>query len=278
VLIVAADSALTVLIGRGLEGVGAGLFIASSLSWVNSRPDHERLSGYFMASLNLGLVVGLIGTGWLVLRLGDPDAGLILFTALAVIPTVMSFSLCDGAHEGGSRNRLRDLLIRYAWLWYSSVVLIGVTGVVTALYPAFSGNKPDLLGIQIASMGVATVGAVLIVSHLSLPPVRTIRTAAVLMAAGVLICFVSPWGFVILGALAGTVQIAQMAFLAESRDMQGAAMGLFSAMSYAGMTFLPFLSGLIADRAGFFVAFTATALIAMSVAVTIGRCKQSCAE
>ena len=61
-----------------------GLFVSASLAFVNSRQDHGRLSGLYMASLNGGLLVGLIATGALVQISGLPTAGVIVFTALAV--------------------------------------------------------------------------------------------------------------------------------------------------------------------------------------------------
>jgi hypothetical protein len=49
-----------------IEGIGAGMFVPAALSLINARPDHETSSGYFMALLNVGLVAGLIGSGWLI--------------------------------------------------------------------------------------------------------------------------------------------------------------------------------------------------------------------
>jgi MFS family permease len=271
VLIATGDSVSMVLIGRCLEGLAAGIFVASSLSWVNSRQDHERLSGYFLASMNLGLVVGLIGTGWIVQRMGYPVAGVILFTVLAIIPAALSFAVRDELRGTAKQSGLLPFVMRYRWLWYSSVILIGITGVVISLYPGFSGEDPDLLAIQIAGMSIATIGAVLVASRLPFPPIPTIRAAAVSMAAGVIVCFVTPWGFLLLGALAGIVQIAQMAVLAGNRGMQGTAMGLFAAMSYGGMALLPAIAGFLAEQAGFIMAFGVMAALTGTVALTIGR-------
>jgi hypothetical protein len=46
-------------------------------------------------------------------------------------------------------------------------------------------------------------------------------------------------------------------------------MGLFSTSSYLGMTILPVIAGMLADRFGFFYAFLATAFFAVTVAITI---------
>jgi hypothetical protein len=163
-------------------------------------------------------------------------------------------------------------LREYRWLWYSSVVLIGITGVVTSLYPKFSGASSDYLGFWIAGMSVATIAAVLIYSRVDLPPAPAIRGSAVLIAAAVIISFISPAGFLLIGALAGVVMIAQMAFLAGIREYQGIVMGLFSTTSYLGMALLPAAAGLIAEGLGFAVAFIITAFLALTVAATIGFC------
>jgi ACDE family multidrug resistance protein len=84
--------------------------------------------------------------------------------------------------------------------------------------------------------------------------------------------YYTPIGFIVIGALAGVIMIAQMAYLAEIKGHQGFAMGLFSTTSYLGMTTLPFIAGLIADFSGFFITFCATAFCAVTVALTIDQC------
>jgi MFS family permease len=152
------------------------------------------------------------------------------------------------------------------------VILIGITGVVTSLYPKFSGYSPDSVGNWISIMSIATIAAVLVASRLSLPPVITIRWSAILMVISVMVSYYSPFGFVILGICAGVVMIAQMSFLSGIRDHQGGAMGLYSTTTYLGMAALPFITGLIIDSSGFFYAFCATAFFAFTVFFTIGRC------
>jgi MFS family permease len=267
-------SPVPVIILRCIEGLGAGLFVASAMSYVNSLPDHARMSGYFMAMLNLGLVLGLLLSGWLAAHLDLPVSGILLFTGITGIVAAVSLVLNEPARPepGSSRAVIGPLIAKYRWMWVSSVVLVGITGVVVSLYPKFSGQAPDIVSIWIAGMSVATIIAVMIASRIPLPPVATIRWSAVLMVPGVLLSFVTPLGFIVIGALAGIVMIAQMAFLSDVRDHQGVAMGLFSTTSYLGMALLPFLAGVVADTAGFFTAFCVTALCAVLVALTIGRC------
>jgi MFS family permease len=262
-----------VLLFRGLEGAGAGLFIASAMACVNSRPNHMHLSGYFMAMLNVGLVFGLIASGWLAVKVGYPATGIILFTILSLVPAVTSLFIRGAAPipSGEDVSLFWPLVRGYRWIWYSSVILVGITGVISSLYPKFSSQSPEILGIWIGSMSIATIITVVAISRMTIRPVPAIRWSAILMIPGVFLSYISPLGFVVLGALAGIVMIAQMAVLAGIRDQQGAAMGLFSTSSYLGMTVLPVVAGIIADSAGFFCAFLSMTFFAATVAVTIGR-------
>ncbi len=63
ILLSCISSPFPVLGIRFLEGIGAGCFVAAAMSFVNSVPEHEKMSGYFMALLNAGLVFGLIAAG-----------------------------------------------------------------------------------------------------------------------------------------------------------------------------------------------------------------------
>jgi MFS family permease len=262
------------LAARLIEGIGAGLFVVPALSVVNAGGDHRKMSGYFMALLNTGLVIGLVGPGLLATATGWPAAGVVLFTLLAIIPAGASLFLREPAASPTPHGDLIAFIAlakEYRWIWYSSVVLIGITGVVTSLYPEFTGAAPDLLGLWIAGMSIATILAVLAISRFPLPEISAIRISAVLMAAGVAVSYFSPAGFLVLGAVAGIVMIAQMAFLARVHEHQGIAMGMFTTMSYLGMALLPFIAGIVADRAGFLGAFCVTAVLALTVVVMIGR-------
>jgi len=265
-----------VLLIRLAEGIGAGFFVAAALSCVNSRQDHAKMSGYYMALLNGGLVSGLVCSGWLAVVFHFPETGVLLFTLLAVLPLLVSLLLHNRgpgqAAAPSGPGQLWSLVCTYRWLWLSSVILVGITGIVISLYPEFSGLPADTVGVWIAGMSIATIVSVLLASRFSLPPVGTIRWSAVLMAAGAILSFYSPLGLVLLGAVAGVVMIAQMSYLAGIGGQQGMVMGLFSTTSYLGMAVLPVIAGLIADTGGFFMAFCASAVFAVIVVVTIGRC------
>jgi MFS family permease len=243
-------SPVPVIVTRIMEGVGAGFFVAAAMSYVNSLPDHEQMSGYLMASLNAGLVIGLVFAGWLAVQISNPASGILVFSLLVIISAVASIFINETGTvaQKGDLKTILYLVSEFRWLWYSSVILIGITGVV------------------------ATIAGVLVASRLSLPSVPAIRWSALLMVIGVSVSYYTPLGFVMLGICAGVVMIAQMTFLAQVRDHQGVAMGLFSTSSYLGMTALPFITGIIADTSGFFYAFCATALFAVTVFLTIGKC------
>jgi MFS family permease len=265
---------------RFIEGIGAGLFIPSALSILNARPDHETGSGYFMALLNVGLVAGLIGGGLLVEWTGMQLSGIIFLTGLSLVPAVLCMFLQPEIRPPLREESVRETGVRlfrvtrnYFWLWISTIVLLGATGALTALYPEFSDLHPGILGLTIASMSISTAGTILIISHIRLPPIAAIRFAAIGMAAAVMLTFLSPFSFILVGALAGIVMIAQLSFLAVAEARQGVVMGLFSTASYGGMTLLPFVAGTLAEITSFFWAFFIIALSAVFVAATIGHCK-----
>ena len=263
-----------VILLRCLEGAGAGFFVAAAMAHVNSLPDHARMSGIFMAILNAGLVLGLILSGWLAMHFSLPASGIVLFSVITIIATIASLGISTPRFISPVTNTrvFVPLLHDYRWIWYSSIILVGITGVLTSLYPKFSGLAPDILGIWIAGMSVATIVTVLVISQMPFSPVPVIRWSAVLMMGSVMVSFVTPLGFILIGAIAGVVMIAQMAFLAEVHEHQGTAMGLFSTTSYFGMAILPVLISIVADQAGFFSAFLCTTVLAGTVAVTIGWC------
>ncbi|MDI9633938.1 MAG: MFS transporter [Methanolinea sp.] len=281
IVLSAAGSPLLVLAGRLAEGIGAGLFVPAALARLNARPDHERMSGYFMGLLNLGLLSGLLVTGWLVSAGGGPREGIVLFTWVSLLPLALSLGMGEGKGSPGNggepagetRERLAWALRTYFWLWFSAVVLVGITGALTALHPEHSGLSAGPVSAQIALMNIATVASVLVTSHASLPPVPTIRAASIAMAGGVALTFFSMWGFLVIGWLAGMVMIAQLSFLAAAGRRQGVLMGLFNTASYGGMSAVPFLAGITAELAGFPAAYFLTALSALTVAATIGRCE-----
>jgi hypothetical protein len=270
--ILAFPDPLVLLAARGVEGIGAGLFVPAAMSWINLRPDHEHMSGNFIAALNVGLVSGLLGAGFLS-DVAGTMGGVAVFTAAAAVPLLLSVLIVEAAAPGGRSGGLAGIGRSYFWLYISTIVLVGATGVVTAIYPDFTGETPATLSLQLGMMNVATVVASLAASRAHLAPIPTIRASAVVMAAAVALSYITPLAFVLIGGVAGVVMIAQINYLAADLARQGAVMGLFNAASYAGMTLLPFMAGVVAEINGFMMAFAVTAVLSAMMAVTIGRCR-----
>ncbi len=261
------------------EGIAAGLFAACAMSWVNEQPDHKKLSGYYFASLNAGLVTGLLASGFLNSHLGA-SGGILLFTALSVPPALLSIAAPSDAAGPLKRGGLKEAAFDFKWLFLSVIILTGATGVVTSLYPEFTDGSPVVLSMQIGAMNAATIIASLIAPRLNLKPVPCIKAGAVLMAVFVFLSYEMAFkgelfvfiAFCAIGAIAGFIMIAQMDFLAETYFAQGTIMGLFNASGYAGMTFLPFFAGIIAQFSGYMPAFLAVCVLSFMIALFIGRC------
>ena len=267
---------------RALEGIGAGLFVACALSWVNVQPDHARLSGFYFAALNAGLIAGFMGTGILTSHFGQ-TSGVILYTVLAIIPLILSFFIQE-AKPGVSDTlpEVHTIAWRNIWLYLSAFVLIGISGVLVSLYPEFTDESPFILGILFASMNAATICTSLIAPNISLQPIQTIRLASALVGLAVLSSFFLPlYGgvvpvfilFMVIGASIGFVFVSQMNYLAVAEELQGTAIGLLTAASYGGMAFLPFFAGIISEYLSYSAAFVVNGLFCLFVTATITRCK-----
>ncbi|MEI8330207.1 MAG: hypothetical protein WCF90_00875 [Methanomicrobiales archaeon] len=154
---------------------------------------------------------------------------------------------------GTDIRQLIPFVSKNRYLGYSSMILIGITVIVISLYPEFSAISAEITVTWIAMMIISSIIAVLAASRVSLSPVTAIRLSAILMGFGVVLTFYPPAVFIVIGALAGIVMIAQMAFLAGTDGPQGFTLGLYSTTSYLGMAILPFFAGLVADSFGFFL-------------------------
>ncbi len=282
-----------ILLIRLIEGIGAGLFVSASLSWINYQQGHARLSGIFMALLNLGLLLGLVGGGWITGMLGDLTAGIRFFTILSVLP-IITLLLCLGlgrADPAGSLSQSQQgaqsesqkgwrpllsevsaMIRRQAPLWFSVIVLLGITGFVQALYPNLSGLAAAEVGTALAVMNLATIISSFAAPWFKIEPVLLIRVSAILMAILVLIFIQYPSSIFIMGFVAGLVMISQIRYLAIAEEKQGVAMGLYTTASYAGMTFIPAIGGYLAGLFSVSVAAALVALLAGICVLTIGSC------
>lgn len=280
VAIALAPGAYEIIIFRFIEGIGGGMFVSAALSWVNEQEDHKKLTGYFFACLNLGLVLGLIGAG-LLEDLMEETGGIALFTILSVIPLILVIPTKESASGELAEAETLRIIKDYKWLYLSTVILIGSTGVLTSLYPEFTDESPLVLSMMIGVMNVSTVFASIAASRINFNPVRGIRICASLMALFVTLSYFAPPAglvpvmivFILTGIVAGFIFVGQTDFLAGTGYRQGVVVGLFNTAAYGGMTFLPFISGLISHYINYFSGFIATALLSLFVVITIGRCK-----
>ncbi len=279
-----------ILLIRLIEGIGAGLFVSASLSWINYQKGHTRLSGIFMALLNLGLLLGLIGGGWITSIVSDLTGGIRFFTILSVLPILtLLFCLILGKvdldrntvnSERNSQQGWRPLfgevsamVHRQAPLWFSVVVLLGITGFVQAIYPDLSGLAATEVGTALAVMNLATIISSFAAPWFKIEPVLLIRISAILMAILVLLFEQYPSSIFIMGFVAGLVMISQISYLAMAEEKQGIAMGLYTTASYAGMTFIPAIGGYLVGVFSAPVAAVLIATLAGVCVVTIGSCR-----
>jgi MFS family permease len=276
IAMVLVPSPMVMALARVIEGIATGLFISSALSLVNSLQNHERMSGLFMASLNGGLLAGLIGTGAIAQYSGIHTSGLVLFTILSLplIALLRNMHEVTASSKENPTARVIPVLRSFRWLFYATVVIFGAGGAVTGLYPGLSSESSGVLGFQIALQNIATIIAILAISNIPSDPIATVRIGGVMMASAVGLSYVTPFGFAFIGASAGIVQIGQLAFLGRSGEPQGVVIGIFTAASYGGMAFFPVAASMIADSVGYPAAFLLVALSALSVVLTIHRCSR----
>lgn len=279
-----------ILVIRLTEGIGAGLFVSASLSWINYQKGHARLSGLFMALLNLGLLLGLVGGGWITSLFSDLSAGIRFFTIISAIP-VITLLFCYSirnieiteesalSHVNSQQgydtlfSEVSAMIRRQAPLWFSVIVLLGITGFVQALYPDLSGLAAAEVGTALAVMNLATIISSIAAPWFRIEPVLLIRISAILMAILVLVFVQYPSSIFVMGFVAGLVMISQISYLAVAERKQGVAMGLYTTASYAGMTFLPAIGGYIAGLFSVSVAAGLIAILAGICVITIGSCK-----
>lgn len=272
--------ALPVVIFRLIEGIGAGMFVVCAMSWVNEQEDHKKLAGYIIAALNLGLLTGLVAGGALDPYFGA-TGGVAVFTVLTFIPLLIHLYAREDVTESTAPPAdIIAILADYKWLYASAVVLVGATGVVTALYPEFTDEAPLMLSLQIGLMNFSTMVSSVIAPKLDLKPVPVIRVGSVMMGLLVIAGYFVPGisliaifsVFSMIGLIAGFIMVGQMGFLAETGYRQGTVIGLLTVSSYAGMTFLPFLAGIIAEYS-YPASFFLIGIMALLMSLLIGRCR-----
>ncbi|NLV28314.1 MAG: MFS transporter [Methanomicrobiales archaeon] len=279
ILISTVPNPVLLLFWRLIEGIGTGIFLSSALSWINYQKDSFKNTGYFMASMNFGLLAGLIGTGWLTMISGALFSGVWFFTICCFFIAIYSFFY--PFPEMGERfsvsarvlvTETGHLIFRQYPLWISVVVLLGCTGYAQAVFPELSGSPAHEVSIILAAMNFATIITSLLAHRLKTDPVLVIRISAVMMIPVLFTFLKMPFTVLIMGAIAGITLVSQVGYLSIAEKHQGIAMGLFSTCSYGGMTLIPAVGGFLITISSFELSSLFIAAFVVVTAVTIGNC------
>ena len=279
ILIVTLTDPVDLLVWRFIEGVAAGIFVSSALSWIGYQEDTLKNTGFFMASLNFGLLSGLIGSGWLTQISGEILLGAFVCTLITGI--VFLFILVHKIPRLGSKERISARLlagetvsqiIRQYPVWLSVIILLGSTGYVQAVLPELSGYPVQKVSIVLAMMNFATIIASLVTPYLKADPILLIRISALVIAPSLFTFLITPVVSLAIGTVAGFIMVSQIGYLASAEMRQGIAMGLYSTCNYAGMAIIPAIGGKIISISSFFTASAVIALGALATAIIIGRC------
>ncbi len=250
-LIFATDTVL-IIAGRLIEGFGAGIFIASSLSYISYQKDLKLIS-YFFATTNIGFLSGYTFTGWLAEETEIAKTGLILFTILLIVSSALIFVFKISSNQKNldrSLNIFTELfrmLKDNFWLFVTIITVPGITGFVQAAFPELSSISIDEIGLVLAFMSVASIFAALIAPKLKLRPILIIQMMCIMM--GILILIFSSFylSLILMGFIVGLLNFAQLAFLSVREKNQGIAVGLYSVLNYAGMALIPAAGGLLTE-------------------------------
>ncbi len=271
---------LVFFIARLIEGAVAGIFVTTTLTLINRQENHIRLSGTYMALLNAGLLSGLIITGLLSLLTRDDYPSLLFFAILCSLIYLPARLIHDDrlpviaqSDPESSHSEIFHLILDEWPLWSSVIGILGITGVVQSLYGAYTNDSPLILGIKLALMNIATIIASLIAPRIPLHPLRMIRVSAILCAFALVLIPFHAIMIPVIGLIAGIAYIAQMGYLAGTRQRTGLAMGMLTTMSYLGMMIFPAFGGIIANKYSIPVSFYVFSGVCILIAIVIGRCR-----
>ncbi len=267
------DPLVTVVL-RFVEGLFTGIFVSSSLSYVNSEIDHTKLSGMYLTLLNVGLVAGLIIPG--ILAVIHPYAGVLVFGVLTGSAFLAGIFFRDSAGFVSVMIPIRmifSITQYHKWLWVTLCVFVGATGVVTSMYPEMSGYSAEISGVVTALMSVSTAVCVYAVSRLTLlDSLGVIQRATIILAISVPLVFFTPLGMILVGAAFGVISVAVLNYIAGTPHPQGVMNGLYTTMHYAGMAALPFVTGLIVLPIGYLGVFILVGVVILVNGLLIVRC------
>ena len=223
---------------RFAEGLFTGMFVSAAMAFVNSAADHRKLAGGFVALMNIGMVAGLVVSGWL-------------------LPVA----------------EVTEIAVYHKWLWAALFVFCGTTGVVISAYPELSGSSAEMNGVITALMSVATAVFVYAASRMrTADSLSVVRGAGIFLGVSVPIVLVHPAGMIFVGAAFGVITAAILNYLAETKKPQGVMNGMFNMTQYAGMAALPFAAGLLVLPIGYVAVFLIVAVLNAAVGLLVVRC------
>lgn len=266
------DIHLSILL-RALEGIFTGIFGAAALSFVNSQKEHLKLSGAYLALLNIGMVAGLVVTGFLAAL--HPYAGVLLFGVLTgVAATASLFFQDENVTSSALSLKAAAAVAKYhVWLWVAVVMATGATGVITSTYPAMSALPADMAGVLTAIMSIATAAAVYLTSRAKIhDPLAVLRFAVICMAFTLPLVVLSPLGIILSGAAFGVVTAAAVDYIAKASHPQGVMNGLFLLVQYGGMGFLPVVAGFLTVPLGYLAEFLLLGILLAASGLFVVRC------
>jgi MFS family permease len=187
ILIVTLTDPLDLLLWRCIEGIGAGIFISAALSWIGYYQDSLKNTGRFMASLNLGLLSGLIGSGWLAQYTSEVLMGVFTCTVLAglvcIIACFVHFPRLGADQRLDLHHLLHETVLQISRqypLWISVIILLGCTGYVQAIFPELSGYPVQTISTVLAAMNFATIITSLLTPYVKIESVLLIRISALM--------------------------------------------------------------------------------------------------
>jgi len=259
---------------RFVEGLFTGMFISAAISYVNSEPDHRKLSGIYLALMNVGMVAGLVISG--IIAVIHPYAGVIFFGVLTGCALIAAIFFRDSAvfmSETVPLKKIFSIAQGHKWLFLSLFIFTGTTGVVISMYPEMSGYSADISGYVTGLMNVATAVSVYAVSRFALGnSLRVIRWAAFVLAISVPVVIFTPVGMILVGAMYGVISVAVLNYIAEASLPQGVTNGLNIMVQYAGMAVLPLIAGIVVISAGYFWVFVLTGVLVLASGLVVVRC------
>ena len=259
---------------RFAEGLFTGSFVSAAMAFVNSAADHRKLAGGFVALMNIGMVAGLVVSGWL--AAWQAYAGVLVFGILTGVSVLLSLGPADESpalQTGLPVAEVTEIAVYHKWLWAALFVFCGTTGVVISAYPELSGSSAEMNGVITALMSVATAVFLYAASRMrTADSLSVVRGAGIFLGVSVPIVLVHPVGMIFVGAAFGVITAAILNYLAETKKPQGVMNGMFNMTQYAGMAALPFAAGLLVLPVGYVAVFLIVAVLNAAVGLLVVRC------